>query len=125
MSIRACSLDKNRIVSIHPSLKYRLDEYINALQDNRNDAPLLPGMTSAIITNALKAACAQANIAPIRLHDLRHSHVAMLIHLGYYPSAIAARIGDEPKTVLATYSHIYDADNVSMMDQLEHLDKGF
>lgn len=117
--------DKNRVVGIHPALRSRLTNYINMLQDTSANAPLLPKMTSAIITNALKAACAEANIKPIRVHDLRHSHVAMLIHLGYYPLAIATRIGDSPKTVLTTYSHIYDADNRSMIDQIESLDNAF
>lgn len=43
----------------------------------------------------------------IRVHDLRHSHVALLIELGYRTHAIAARIGDTPAEVDRTYAHLY------------------
>ena len=43
----------------------------------------------------------------IRVHDLRHSHVALLIELGYRTHAIAGRIGDTPAEVDRTYAHLY------------------
>ena len=46
---------------------------------------------------------------PMRFHDLRHSHVALLIDQGTHPSVIASRLGHiSVKTVLDVYGHLYD-----------------
>jgi len=44
---------------------------------------------------------------PMRFHDLRHSHVALLIKQGTHPAVIAARLGHvSVKTVLDVYGHL-------------------
>lgn len=46
---------------------------------------------------------------PMRFHDLRHSHVALLIDQGAHPAVIAARLGHTSvKTVLDVYGHLYE-----------------
>jgi integrase len=46
---------------------------------------------------------------PMRFHDLRHSHVALLIEQGTHPAIIAARLGHASvKTVLDVYGHLYE-----------------
>lgn len=48
-----------------------------------------------------------AGVKRIRVHDLRHSHVSLLVELGYRTHAIADRIGDTPEVVDRTYAHLY------------------
>ena len=43
----------------------------------------------------------------IRLHDLRPSSCALLIHLGYSPIQIAERLGHESITITERYAHLY------------------
>ena len=46
---------------------------------------------------------------PCRFHDLRHSHVAMLIATGQHRQVIAQRLGHvSVRTVLDVYGHLYD-----------------
>ena len=46
---------------------------------------------------------------PMRLHDLRHTHVALLIKQGVHPAIIASRLGHTSvKTVLDVYRHLYE-----------------
>ena len=46
---------------------------------------------------------------PMRFHDMRHSHVALLIAQGTHPAVIAARLGHTSvKTVLGVYGHLYE-----------------
>lgn len=54
-----------------------------------------------------------AGLKPIRIHDLRHSYVSALIHLGITTKVIASLIGDREEQVIKTYSHLYldDKDN--------------
>ena len=49
-----------------------------------------------------------AGIPAIRLHDLRHSHVALLIEKNVSPMVIAERLGHESVDItLGTYGHLY------------------
>ena len=53
-----------------------------------------------------------------RIHDLRHSHVAHLIELGFSPVEIAERLGHESMAVTMTYSHLYPSKGRTMADRL-------
>jgi len=57
---------------------------------------------------------------PMRFHDLRHSHVALLIEQGTHPAVIAGRLGHTSvKTVLDVYGHLYDRLDRQAADGLE------
>lgn len=43
----------------------------------------------------------------IRIHDLRHSHAALLVELGYSIVAVAERLGDTVEIAMSTYTHLY------------------
>lgn len=50
----------------------------------------------------------KAGVERIRVHDLRHSHVSLLINLGVNVTTIADRLGHENiETTWNTYSHLY------------------
>ncbi|WP_330927538.1 tyrosine-type recombinase/integrase [Enterococcus sp. BWB1-3] len=62
------------------------------------------------------------NIEPIRLHDFRHSHVALLIHNGEEPTAIKERLGHASiTTTIDTYGHLYPNKQKSMSDKLNNI----
>ena len=48
-----------------------------------------------------------AGVKRIRVHDLRHSHAALMIELGYNIVAVAERLGDTVEVAMSTYSHLY------------------
>ncbi|MEA2003098.1 MAG: tyrosine-type recombinase/integrase [Actinomycetota bacterium] len=57
---------------------------------------------------------------PMRFHDLRHSHVALLIAEGAHPAVIASRLGHTSvKTVLDVYGHRYEGLDRNAADTLE------
>lgn len=61
-------------------------------------------------------------VKPIRLHDFRHSHVALLIHNGEEPTAIKNRLGHASiTTTIDTYGHLYPNKQKSMSDKLDTL----
>lgn len=51
-----------------------------------------------------------ANLPQIRIHDLRHSFVSMIIHLGATLPVVADLIGDTLEQVTKTYAHAYETD---------------
>jgi len=57
---------------------------------------------------------------PMRFHDLRHSHVALLIAEGAHPAVIASRLGHTSvKTVLDVYGHLYEGLDRNAADTLQ------
>lgn len=66
-----------------------------------------------------------AGVERIRVHDLRHSHVSLLVELGYSVHAIADRIGDTPEMVNKTYAHLYPDKGRQIADELNKHKDGF
>ena len=58
----------------------------------------------------------------IRIHDLRHSHVSLLIEMGFSAVAIAERMGHESTDITFRYAHLFP-DKQSEMAQA--LDEGW
>lgn len=59
--------------------------------------------------------------------DLRHSHVAHCIELGFSPLAIAERMGHEGINITFHYAHLYPSKQKALADKLnedrENMDK--
>ena len=48
-----------------------------------------------------------SGIKRIRVHDLRHSHVSLLINMGFTPLAIGNRVGHESEKITYRYAHLF------------------
>jgi len=65
-------------------------------------------------------AVAEARLSPLRYHDLRHSHVALLIAQGEHPKLIADRLGHASPTVtMGIYGHLFPGLDEEAADRLE------
>lgn len=71
------------------------------------------------LTRYFEKHIAQAGVKRIRIHDLRHSFVSMLIHLGANYTVVADLISDTPEQVTKTYGHMYDEDKLSIISRLK------
>jgi integrase len=62
----------------------------------------------------------QASVGePCRFHDMRHTHVALLIKQGAHPSVIASRLGHTSvRTVLDVYGHLFEGLDRDIADSL-------
>ena len=61
----------------------------------------------------------KADLPQIRIHDLRHSFVSMLIHLGANFMVVADLIGDTVEQVTKTYGHLYQEDKLSIIARIK------
>ncbi|MHC5216818.1 site-specific integrase [Enterococcus sp. LJL128] len=60
------------------------------------------------------------NLPEISLHDLRHSHASLLIHIGESPKMVQKRLGHATiEMTLGTYSHLYPSEDVEVVSRLE------
>ena len=62
-----------------------------------------------------------AGVKRIRVHDLRHSHVSLLIHMGYGAVAIAERVGHESVDITYRYAHMFPSVQMDMANKLNQL----
>ncbi len=77
-------------------------------------------ITEKVVVNAFHKAIKQSKLPPIRIHDLRHSHVTYLIHKGVSIVAIAKRLGhSDIEQTLNTYAHLYKEDEMKIIEILE------
>lgn len=66
-----------------------------------------------------------AGLAPLRYHDLRHSHAALLIAQGEHPKLIADRLGhSNPIVTMTTYAHLFPGLDRAAADRLDGLRHG-
>ena len=71
------------------------------------------------VQHKLKRACVKSGVKQIRVHDLRHSHVAYLINQGVQPLIIKERLGHRDiKITLNTYGHLYPNQQKKVADML-------
>lgn len=54
-----------------------------------------------------------------RFHELSHSHVSLLINLGYSALAIADRIGHEAIEITYRYAHLFPTIQNEIADKLD------
>ena len=87
------------------------------------DERLFPIVQEAV-QHKMKRHIEKAGVKKIRVHDLRHSHVAYLIHEGFEPLLIKQRLGHKDiKITLNTYGHLYPNEGRKLAKALNRLKK--
>lgn len=107
-----------RTVDIPEFLKKEILDYVNRLYKYPDDERLFPVVAEAV-QHKMKRHIEKAGVKKIRVHDLRHSHVAYLIHMGVDPLVIKQRLGHKDiKITLNTYGHLYPDEQKKLAEML-------
>ena len=97
-----------------------MEEYCGKLY-GRTESDRLFLVTKSHLEKEIKRGAGIAGLKPIRVHDLRHSHVSILISRGVNIGVIAKRLGHESiRTTLNTYAHIFDEDAKKVAEILDN-----
>lgn len=73
-------------------------------------------------TKKITKICKDAGLTPIRLHDFRHSNVALLIDNHEEITAIKERMGHASiTTTIDTYGHLFPNKQKSMSDKFDNI----
>lgn len=78
----------------------------------------LTNATKSFLAHEMERSCKQAGVKRIRIHDLRHSHVSLLIEMGFSALAIAERLGHESTEVTMMYAHLFPNKQEEMAERL-------
>lgn len=108
----------NRKVAIPKFLIEELKEYTSKMYELKGEDRIFP-VTERAVQKKLKQKTEKLELTPIRVHDLRHSHIAFLIEKGVQPLVIAKRVGhDSVNTTMNIYGHLYPDKQKQLADML-------
>jgi integrase len=71
------------------------------------------------LENGIGTYAKRAGVKRIRVHDLRHSHVSLLIDKGFSALAIADRVGHEAVDITYRYAHLFPTRQRELADALD------
>ena len=83
-----------------------IKDYLNGLYNVESDTRIFP-ITKSYLHHEMKRGCNATGVKRIRIHDLRHSHVSLLINMGFTAVAIADRVGHESIDITYRYAHLF------------------
>lgn len=110
----------SRIVSLPQSLHDELLRYIKGVYIEDHERIFY--FQKSGLTAEFKRATKNSGMQPIRVHDLRHSHASMLIHMKVDIKEIADRLGHEsPQTTWETYAHLYPGQDQILAGKLDEM----
>ena len=76
-------------------------------------------VTKYYLNHEMERGCKASGVKKIRVHDLRHSHVSLLINMGYTALAIGKRVGHSAEKITYRYAHLFPSVQQDMADQLD------
>jgi integrase len=98
-------------------LNKEIQEYIKMIYGiGENDR--IFDFTKSFLHHEMKRGSAAAGVKKLSLHQLRHSHVSLLISMGFTAVAIAKRVGHESIDITYRYAHMFPSEQTEMADKL-------
>lgn len=114
-----------RTIDLPDFLVKEVSDYINRRYKCPGSERLFP-IGAEAVQHTMKHHIAKAGVKKIRVHDLRHSHAAYLIHLGVQPLIIKERLGHKDiKITLNTYGHLYPSEQKKVAGLLDKTRREF
>ena len=107
----------NRVIKIPDFLAEEVEEYINGLYGISDKDRLFP-FTKNYLLHEMERGCKETGVKRIRIHDIRHSHISLLIEMGFSAVAIADRVGHESIDITYHYAHLFPSTQDSMVEKL-------
>ncbi len=113
---------KSRYVPLPEKTTHLLNEWLQYKEKNNMKNNFIFGESDPISLNAIQKAFSngieKSGVKKIRIHDLRHSYVSLLMSKGANFGVIAALIGDTLEQVVKTYAHHTEDDKKAIVSML-------
>ena len=113
----------NRTIKMPKFLCEEIQEYLGMFYGAGENDRIFP-VSKSYMHHEMDRGAKEAGVKRIRIHDLRHSHVSLLIEMGLTALAIADRLGHESIEVTYRYAHLFPSKQTEMANKLDNLGKG-
>lgn len=113
-----------REIIMSPFLVNEMKDYLSGFYKPDKDQRIFE-ISKSYLQHEMRRGAAAAGVKQIRVHDLRHSHVSLLIHMGFTVLAIGKRMGHSSEKITTRYAHLFPSVQTEMAEKLEieHLRK--
>lgn len=110
----------NRVVKMPDFLSQEIQDFIGQLYSiGEHDRMFM--ITKSYLHHEMDRGAKESGMKRIRIHDLRHSHISLLIEMGFSAVAIADRVGHESIDITYRYAHLFPSTQNEMADRLSDL----
>ena len=100
-------------------LAEEMKEYLEDFRDDLGPHDRIFDVTKYYLTHEMERGCKESGVKRIRVHDLRHSHVSLLIEMGFSALAIADRVGHESTDITYRYAHLFPNTQTEIANALD------
>lgn len=111
-----------RIVSMPDFLADELKDYLKMLYNPDKNSRMFE-ISKNYLHHEMTRGCKTSGVKRIRIHDLRHSHISLLIDMGYSAVAIGDRVGHESVDITYRYAHLFPNSQTKMASKLNDFRK--
>ena len=107
----------NRVIKMPQFLADEMQDYLRQLYGiEPNDRVFT--VTKSYLHREMDRGAKEAGVKRIRIHDIRHSAVSLLIDMGFSATAIADRVGHESIDITYNYAHLFPSKQTEMAEKL-------
>jgi len=107
----------NRVIKMSKFLCDEIKDFLKTLYGIESGDRIFP-VTKYYLLHEMERGSKAAGVKRIRIHDIRHSHISLLIDMGFTALAIADRVGHESIDITYNYAHLFPSRQDEMADQL-------
>ena len=107
----------NRTITMPDFLTEEVEEYIESLEKIGQTDRIFP-FTKDYLHHEMDRGSKQTGVKRIRIHDIRHSAISLLIDMGFSAIAIADRVGHESIDITYNYAHLFPSKQAEMAARL-------
>ena len=108
----------NRVVQMPSFLCDEIRVYIKTLYAVQPDDRIFQ-VTKSYLFREMERGCKETGVKRIKVHGLRHSHISLLIDIGFSALAIADRVGHESIDITYRYAHLFPTRQTEMANKLD------
>ena len=107
----------NRVIKMPQFLADEMQDYLKQLYGIESNARMFT-VTKSYLHREMDRGAKEAGVKRIRIHDIRHSAVSLLIDMGFTATAIADRVGHESIDITYNYAHLFPSKQTEMAEKL-------